>query len=137
MSNPAPSAHILVVDDDQATLGLYRDLLLDAGYEVTLLTYPPNDPAEVGHLGSELVVLDLIFNGEERGRTFLRSLRQHPATSAIPVLVCTAAAHLIERHAAEFDAWSCGVLLKPFDIDRLLAALDACFEQPHPNQAAG
>ena len=137
MSAGAYATHVLVVDDDRATLGLFRDLLLDAGYTVTLLDYPPDDVADVARVHPGLIVLDLVFNGEERGWTFLQTVRQHPATSTIPVLVCTAAAQLLEERRTELDALSCGTDLKPFDIDRLLAALDVCLEDPDQGQATG
>jgi DNA-binding response OmpR family regulator len=137
VSAGTPATHVLVVDDDQATLGLYRDLLMDVGYAVTLCGRPTDDSAEVARLQPDLILLDLLFNGEERGWTFFLELRQDPATSAIPVLICTAAALVVERTRDELDAWSCGVVLKPFDIDRLLEAVEACLGRPSRDLAAG
>jgi DNA-binding response OmpR family regulator len=133
----SPAAHVLVVDDDQATLSLFRDLLLDSGYTVALLGELPADIDELVALGPDVVVLDLVFNGEERGSAFLTALRTRPASSSIPVLICTAATQHVEALAPELEPLTCGIILKPFDIDQLMAAIGRCVPSPVRRQATG
>ena len=136
MSGATPAPHVVVLDDDQATLNLYRDLLTDAGYAVTLRRLPPEDPAEVVRLGPNLILLDLIFGGEETGWRFLEAL-QARTVAAVPVLVCTAAAQFVARVQEQINAWSCAVVLKPFDIDRLLEAVQDCLVPSDRDIAVG
>ena len=48
-------------------------------------------------------------------------LRMDRETRDIPVVVCTAAVKLVEDLQTHLDAMGVGAVLKPFDIDHLLA----------------
>jgi CheY-like chemotaxis protein len=137
----APSAqpirHVLVIDDDQATRQLYRDLLNDAGYRVTLLRQPPADPTEALAHAPDLILIDLIFAGEEAGLSFIRSIKHDPQTGHLPVLVSTAASRLVAETEQEISALSCQVILKPFDLDQLLEAIERCIAEAGPRVATG
>lgn len=121
-------AHILVINDTVAILDLFRVLLEDEGYRVTtdgfsvelpeLLQRVENDPPD-------LIVLDFIVLDELRGWQFLQLLRMSRQTRAIPVVVCTAAARLVEDLQVHLDTMHVRVVLKPFDLDRLLEAIAA------------
>jgi DNA-binding response OmpR family regulator len=137
VSAAAPAQQVLVVDDDQATLSLYRDLLTDGGFAVTLRRRPPDDPEDVVRLQPDLILLDLVFSGEEAGWRFLGMLKNDRRTAETPVLVCTAATQLVERVRDQLDAWCCGVVLKPFDIDPLLETIELCLARPDRTQAVG
>lgn len=115
--------HILAIDDDAAILALYRDLLGEEGFRTTLRRRLPADPAEVLELRPNLILLDLMLGGEESGYRFLARLKADVRATEIPVIVCTAAARLLDEVAGELAAWDCGVVLKPFDIDHLLAEI--------------
>ena len=65
MSAATATSHVLVFDDDQATLDLYRDLLTDVGYLVTLRDRLPDDPAVAARFNPSLILLDLIFAGAD------------------------------------------------------------------------
>ena len=126
--------HVWVVDDDQGTLELYREILEEEGYRVTLAVSPEKEPAAVAALAPDLILLDLLFAHEQCGVTFLGRLKAHPATRPIPVLVCSAASRLLEEQHDQLVAWDCGVLTKPFGIEDLLAAIEACLV-PHAQTA--
>ncbi len=67
------------------------------------------------------MILDRLFGGEDRGRQFLQHLRLTRATAQLPVLVCTAAVHLVRDAQDYLASMGIGVILKPFDIDPFLA----------------
>ena len=79
------------------------------------------------------MVLDFLIQDEGKGWQFLQMLKMDRDTRDIPVIVCTAAIKLVEELQPHLDAMSVGVVLKPFDIDRLLAAIaEELGEAPGP-----
>jgi CheY-like chemotaxis protein len=126
MDNDATRAHILVCDDDHALRTVFRELLIDEGYQVTVQASLCSDLDEVARLGPDLIVLDLIFNGHPSGFEFLRQLKNDPATKSIPVLICTAAAGLTEEVLGHLTTWECASVTKPFDLDDLIATVREC-----------
>jgi CheY-like chemotaxis protein len=118
--------HVLVVNDTVAILELFVALLEDEGYRVSTDAFsiemlPMLD--RVKTLAPDLVVLDFVIGDEGKGWQFLQMLRMDRQTARIPVLVCSAAAKLIEELLPQLDEMGVGVVLKPFDIDDLLGAV--------------
>ncbi len=123
------SRHVLVIDDDANTRELYRDVLEEDGYRATLLTTPDLEPEAVITLAPELIVLDLRFRHEADGVHFLERLKGDPTTRPIPVLVCSGDHHRLDDLYERLAAWDCGVLPKPFGLEKFLAAIRACLGQ--------
>ncbi len=113
--------HVVVINDEQAMLRLYRDLLEDEGYRVSTLTYPMAELGDIQILAPDLLVLDMMFGGEDRGWTFLQQLRLDRQTAALPVIVCTAAVRLLRDVEDYLTEMGIGVVRKPFDLDPFLA----------------
>lgn len=120
--SPTPK-HILAGDDSPEVLALFRDLLEAEGYRVTL--FPDAlDPSVIKRVAPDLVILDhMIGDGAGSGWQLLRDLRQDPATAALPVVVCTGAIQRVRENLALLDQLGAALVLKPFDIDRLLGAI--------------
>jgi CheY-like chemotaxis protein len=72
-------------------------------------------------------VLDLIILDEGKGWQFLQVLKLDRETRDIPVLVCTAAAKLVDELQTHLDTMGVIVVLKPFDIDHVLNELRQVF----------
>ncbi len=119
------AARIMVVDDTQEILDLFEDLLTDEGYEVVLYSFNIQDMAEVERARPDLLILDLVIGGEETGWQMLQKLRMRRSTAHIPVIVCTAAAKAVQEMEGFLKTKNVGLMLKPFDIDELLAAVKA------------
>jgi CheY-like chemotaxis protein len=68
----------------------------------------------------DLIVLDFVILDEGKGWQFLQLLKMDRETRHIPVIVCTAASKLVEDLQTHLDDMKVSVVLKPFDIDRLL-----------------
>lgn len=115
---PATKPIALVIDDDTAFQRLLAEALTDQGFAVAGFDAPPS-VAEVARLQPELVLLDLVFGDAAAGQTWLRRVREHPATVETTVIVCTA----LRQRANDpvLRALSHGVLVKPFAIDELAA----------------
>ncbi len=113
--------HILVVNDTQEILDLFRMILEDEGYRVTSLGFAVEDLRKIIDAAPDLVVLDLVFDREYVGWQTLQKMKMHRDTEKIPVLVCTAEIRKAQEIQGYLTEKGVGLLLKPFDIDELIA----------------
>jgi CheY-like chemotaxis protein len=119
--------HIFVINDTVAILELFTALLEDEGYRVTTDMFSVEMMELLGRIEADrpdLLVLDFVIQDEGKGWQFLQLLKMDPNTRDIPVIVCTAAAKLVEELQTHLDNMGVAVVLKPFDIDHLLAQID-------------
>ena len=127
MAKRGDQRHILVINDTPEILDLFRDLLGDEGYRVTTDNFAApfgQKLQEVKELRPDLIILDFIIGGEGFGWQFLQMLKMDRETRNIPVIVCTAAVTQVRELQNHLDQMGVAVVLKPFDIDVLLAELD-------------
>jgi CheY-like chemotaxis protein len=124
-------SHVLVLNDDQAVLDLFRELLSDEGYRVTTQRYALRDLAEIERLAPDLIILDYMWPGDDNGWSMLQMLKMNPATADIPCVLCSAAVREIEALQPRLDEMGVRVVLKPFNLDELLAAAAAALAD-HP-----
>ena len=118
--------HILVLDGAQGVLDLFRDLLEEEGYRVSLSLTAEAGIDLVKELMPDLVVLDLVLGHGESGRELLWQLRQDPVTARVLILVCTGAIHLVEQEQERLIEENVAIIRKPFNIDEMLAAIAGC-----------
>lgn len=130
-------AHVLVVGDLPEFLEVIQAVLADEGVRVTTRTEPPDDLAAILALAPDVIVLDFVIAGTERGLAFLEGPKSDPRTAPIPVVVCTAATRLIDRLAEQLTAWHCRIVPKPFELEELLDALAACLGARTPGSDSG
>jgi CheY-like chemotaxis protein len=131
--------HILAINDDQAILDLFNDLLTDEGFQVTLDVFSRSTSEILSHIRSvepDLVIMDFIIGNEGGGWQLLQAVRMDRRTRHIPIIVCTGAARQIQELSAHLSAMRVQIVLKPFDIDHLIemvhAALPAAGENDPP-----
>ncbi len=127
--------HILVVNDTQEILDLFRDILEEEGHQVSLYSYAINDLAEVKRINPDLIILDFIIDGEDTGWQLLQKLKMDRRTMSMPIIVCTAAIKLVQELEGRLRAKNVGVIIKPFDIDDLLTEVNTAltdFTDPSP-----
>src|SRR5690349_3160471 len=112
---------LLLVEDDGALSGLLAELLTDEGYAVD----QARDGQQGLHLGLtrryDVIVLDRGLPAIE-GVDLLRRLRRGGITT--PTLILTARGTLADR-VEGLDAGAEDYLVKPFDVEELLARLRA------------
>ncbi|GAC1639595.1 MAG: hypothetical protein NVS4B12_00100 [Ktedonobacteraceae bacterium] len=117
------ATHILVVNDTQDILEIFRMLLEGEGYKVTLSSFPLQKAADITRLNPDLIILDVVFGEEKLGWQMLQMLKMQPATAAIPVIVCTAAEKAVREMEGYLVSKSVIVVYKPFELEDLLTAV--------------
>lgn len=115
---------ILVINDTQEILEMFRLLLENEGYDVVLSGMPILKVKEVEQIKPDLIILDLIFGDQRTGWQILQMLRMQRSTARIPVVVCTAALHEVQEQEGYLVAHGVRVVYKPFDIDDLLTMIE-------------
>lgn len=121
------SSHILIIDDDQSLLELYRQILEPEGYTVTLSDSYSENLADIEAFHPDLIILDIKLSSGQNGFLLLEKLQLYPATKAIPVMICTAAVRSMEDQEETLREMGTSILYKPFDIDELLRLVQQSF----------
>jgi DNA-binding response OmpR family regulator len=111
---------IAVVNNDTDFLGLMNDLLSLEGYRTLICREGDRAYGTIKDAQPDLVILDVRLDHAEQGWTILELLRLDPATTRIPVIICSADAHFLREKAASLHELRCDTLEKPFDLDMLL-----------------
>ena len=112
---------VLVVNDTQEILDLFRDILEDEGYEVVLSSFGFKELDDIREINPDLVILDFLFGGEPHGWQLLQKIRMTRDMKDLPIIVCTAAFKMAQELEGHLKSKNVGLVLKPFDIDDLLA----------------
>jgi len=111
---------ILIVDDDDTIRELVSMALNDQGYETAVACHGAEALAWLRQGSADLILLDLRMPVMD-GWQFASAYRESPGPHA-PVIVLTAA-----RCAAEtaVEIGAAGYVTKPFELDHLLAVVEA------------
>jgi CheY-like chemotaxis protein len=113
--------HILVINDTQEILELFRTILEEeAGYRVTLQSYSTRDLDEVKQAQPDLIISDHVPTEEKMGWQFLQKLKMDRATEHIPLIICTTMTQITRDNEGWLRAKNVVVIPKPFTIDELL-----------------
>ena len=124
--------HILVVNDTEEILDLFRDIVEGMGHRMTAWSFSPDDLAKVTAIEPDLVILDLMLGPTElQGWALLQKIRMSPATEDIPVIVCTAATNWVREQEGWLAASAVKVVLKPFKVPHLEHAIEQALELPN------
>ncbi len=124
------SPHILIIEDAPEVVALYEDVLRGEGYRVTVLAQVPADLAVIEQLQPDVLLLDYLFGGQPHGGQLIRALKARPTTHDLPILVCTGAMRTVQAELPYFHMAGIGLLLKPFDLEALLAGVRELLGEP-------
>ena len=113
----ARQRHLLVVNDTPEILDLFREILEEEGYRVSLSSYAFRDLDDIKCDRPDLIVLDFIIGDENHGWQLLQKLKMDRETASIPIIVCTAATDLVRELEGQLREKGVGIVLKPFDTD--------------------
>jgi CheY-like chemotaxis protein len=119
--------HVLLVDGVPEIVELMQELLEEENFRISTHPYALPDLDEIKVLDPGLIILDYFRPGEAAGWSLLQTLKLDPQTCAIPIVLCTAAARDVKARGCQLEAMDVAVVLKPFDIDALLAAVKGAF----------
>lgn len=126
MSREQQQRHVLVVNDTPEILDLFKEILEEEGWRVSLSSYLVSSLDDVKRDGPDLIILDYIIDGEAHGWQMLQLLKMDRETADIPVIICTAAIRQVREIEGVLKAKRVGVVFKPFDIDELLNEIRIC-----------
>ncbi len=112
----ALTRRVLCIEDDPALQALFGELLAEVDCQAIVYPAPPSR-AELLTLQPDVILLDLVLQGEGRGWDYLLAVRRDPATRHLPLLVCTAAVDELATRAADLAHLGVPVLPKPFDLE--------------------
>jgi CheY-like chemotaxis protein len=114
-------APLLLVEDDQTSRNTLARLLAHAGYSVETAVDGLEAFEILKRIRPQLILLDLLLPGMP-GTEVLRTIRQTPAWKGIPVVLLTGDA--LSGRTADLMALNIdGILVKPVDLDQLLATV--------------
>jgi CheY-like chemotaxis protein len=130
-----PPRHILAINNDPAVLALFRELLEEEGYRVSLHSYVDRDLAGIKAMCPDLIVLDYMWAIEDASWSLLQLLRMDRTMAKVPIVLCTGAVREVEALNGHLTEMGVRVVLKPFDIDRLLTVIAEALAAP-PRLAA-
>jgi len=122
------ATRILVINDTQEILDLFRILLEGEGYEVVLSGFPFQQVSEIEQINPDLIILDFIFGDQKTGWQMLQLLKMKRSTASIPVVVCTAALNAVREQEGYLVSQGVHVVYKPFDIDHVLTTIKLALE---------
>ncbi|HTI61652.1 response regulator [Mucilaginibacter sp.] len=105
--------HVLIVEDNEELLSLYRDLLEPDGYRLSILAGSDDIIQHLGELQPDLVLLDFLIAGINGGE-LCSQIKKNPATSHIPVIMATAYPRLL--NSLGHYGWD-DFIAKPFELD--------------------
>jgi CheY-like chemotaxis protein len=111
---------ILVVEDEDAVRELERFILEGAGYEVMEARDGLEGLAKAEFRRPDLILLDLMMPDVSGGRMF-DEMKEHPATSGIPIVVVTGKPDAHQMFDEEIGPEN--VIMKPFEATALLARI--------------
>ena len=122
--------HILVIEDDASILQVLRRGLAYEGYSVDTAAAGPEGLLKARERPPDLVVLDWMLPGLD-GLEVCRRLR---SGGPVPILMLTAKDAVADR-VEGLDAGADDYLVKPFDLEELLARVRALLRRAKPEEA--
>lgn len=126
-STPVHKNRLLLIDDDQDQLAMFKYLLEDCGYEV-LTTCQPLDAIGLMHKESiDLVICDVAMP-KMTGPQFVKTLKSTSSLSSKPVILITAGEDALGHTKVDFhnvDFKADGFCLKKHASTMLLAQIES------------
>lgn len=117
------ATRILVINDDESILELFKLILEGEGFEVLASEEAIENVADVERMQPDLVILDLKMGMQQEGWTMMQKIRMYPLTQHIPMILCTAALNEVREQEGTLQDKGIPVVYKPFSIDELLQAI--------------
>jgi DNA-binding response OmpR family regulator len=121
---------IAVVNQDTIFLQLMEELLSEEGYYTYIEKEGDRAYQSIKKRKPDLVILDIRLNDPEAGFKVIELMRIDPETVQIPVIICSTATSIIRDNEARLREKQCDILMKPFQLEELLAKVAAIIGPP-------
>jgi two-component system, OmpR family, response regulator MprA len=121
---------ILIIEDDEAILKVLRRVLTYEGYQVDTALDGQSGLNQVHDVLPDLIILDWMLPGMD-GLEVCRRLR---TAGTVPILMLTAK-DTIQDRVQGLDAGADDYLIKPFELDELLARIRALLRRTQTDRA--
>lgn len=112
---------ILIVDDDERTLRVVKDMLTPHGYEIIVARGGSEGVAAARSKQPDLVLLDILMPKTD-GYTACNVIKMDNKTNAIPVVMLTAIDYELNKELS-MSLSADGYLTKPFTLKDLLGVI--------------
>jgi two-component system phosphate regulon response regulator PhoB len=119
---------VLIVDDEHDFRAICAHVLDRGGYDTTTASDGTAGLAAFSEHKPDLVVLDGNLPDMD-GIEVCRRLRKLPGGASVPVIMCTVRSAVVAIQEG-LDAGVTDYVLKPFEMENLLARLAAALEKP-------
>lgn len=124
----AESKRILIIEDEQEPNRLFVTALQAEGYEAHGVFSGKEGLKALESAPYDLVLLDIMME-ELDGIETCRRIRQNAKLQSVPICMVTASVD-VEKVVLSFKAGANGYIVKPFDLDELLAKVQELTAQP-------
>jgi len=115
--------HILLIEDDEDQAYVLKHFLQSSGYSVTWCSTPKTALRSVRQSDYDLILLDVMLEGEKDGFHLCRQIKSDPDLTDIPIIMVTARTASKDR----INGLRLGIddyVTKPFSRDELLARIE-------------
>lgn len=121
---PGAGKRVLIANDTQEILELFKDILEEMGFETVLISFAPREMDQVRAAKPDIIILDLIFGGRElAGWQLLQKIRMDRELERVPVILCSAAVRDVSEQQGYLTEQGVLIVLKPFTVTQLEEAL--------------
>lgn len=111
---------IVVADDDPAINNLLREILSEEGYQVHGCFTREEAARVIQRVVPDVAVIDMQMEARDSGLELLQSLRQHPQTMCLSIIICSADTFCLEQSSDQLLKLGAEIIPKPFDVEHLL-----------------
>ena len=115
-------SRILIADDEELLLDVYRSSLAGQGHEILTAVEGNAALALARESQPDLVLLDLVMPGLD-GLEVCRRIKADPALPFIPIIINTGGKRELRDVIAGLEAGADDYILKPFSVKELLSRL--------------
>ena len=117
-------ARVTVINDSEAFLALMREILLEAGHQMTGFQAVATSIEEVVDSRPQLLIIDLRLEDQRQemsGWELIILARTHRQLMSVPIILCTADVWELEKRASDLEQIA-GVYVrtKPFNVEEMI-----------------
>ena len=126
---------ILIIEDEPRMLRLLGMTLEKDGYRIAAAQTAAAARTQIQAAVPDVIILDVMLP-DMSGLDLCRELRQHPATSAVPILMLSALGQVADKIAG-LKAGADEYIVKPIDALELVARIGSLLERTHRMRGEG